>query len=229
MKLGTYVEILNFADNASELGAFYRKLGLNKVAEDVYSDGRYHLRVIQGKGETPTLRYYGCDVDALISAGLPVKDKTLTSPQGLKIELSDDMPPLQLPHDDVASAPETTRLGKFGELAVVVNDLEREAAFWEQCGYATLGKYTDPMPWGIWTDNMHIIGIHQYEAGIPFAITHFDPNMLDVNTQLVSEGIAVEVFDDDGTGSGNLSHGKFTAPNGQLFYLFTGDISREAP
>jgi hypothetical protein len=154
MKLGTYIEVLNYVDNTKTAGEYYTKLSLKSVADDVYSDGRYHLRLVQGDGDNPTLRYYGCDMDALKSSGLDIKNNMLSSPQGVQIELTSDAPPLTLPHDDVTVAPETTRLGKFGELSIFVDDLEAEGAFWEQCGYQVLGnKYSEPMPWGIWTDD----------------------------------------------------------------------------
>ena len=56
MSLGTYVEIINYVEDTAEAGAYFAKLGLNKVAKDVYTDGRYHLRIEKGTGDNPTLR-----------------------------------------------------------------------------------------------------------------------------------------------------------------------------
>ena len=175
MKLGTYVEVLNYVDDSAAAGAYYSKLGLVAVGDDVYTDGRYHLRLLIGEGENPSLRYYGSELDALKESGLELVDNTLTSPAGVKILLDAAPAPRQLPHDSVAKAPDITRLGKFGELSVMTDDLESEGAFWESAGYETLGKYTEPMPWGIWCDEMYLIGIHQYGMIEPFSITHFDP------------------------------------------------------
>ena len=161
-----------------------------------YTDGRYHLRLLIGEGENPSLRYYGSELDALKESGLELVDNTLTSPTGVKILLDAAPAPRQLPHDSVAKAPDITRLGKFGELSVMTDDLETEAAFWEAAGYETLGKYTEPMPWGIWCDEMYLIGIHQYGMIEPFSITHFDPNMKDVNAKLVEQGFELEPFMD---------------------------------
>lgn len=229
MKLGTYVEIVNYVDDTSTAGDYYTKLGLKPVATNVYTDGRYHLRLEQGDGATPTLRYYGADIDGLKASGLEINDNKLSSPEGVAIELVADAAPLSLPHSKIATAPDTTRLGKFGELSVFVSDLEVEGAFWESCGYDVLGqKHADPMPWGIWTDKMFLIGIHQYGMEEPFSITHFDPNMKDINEALADEGFEMQAFmenpDDD-----TLTHATLMTPYGLKFYMFTGDISEANP
>ncbi len=228
MKLGNYVEVLNYVHNTDAAGEYYSKLGLVAVGDDVYTDGRYHLHLLQGEGENPSLRYYGSDIDALAASGLEVADNALTSPTGVKILLAAGPAPRQLPHEGVAKAPDITRLGKFGELSVMTDDLEREAAFWEAAGYDTLGKYSEPMPWGIWSDDIYLIGIHQYGMIEPFSITHFDPNMKAVNEQLVAEGFELGAFMDSGDDS-DLSHATLMTPYGIKFYLFTGDISEAKP
>ncbi len=228
MKLGTYVEVLNYVDDTAAAGAYYSKLGLVAADDDVYTDGRYHLHLLTGGGENPSLRYYGSDIDALAAGGLEIVDNTLTSPTGVKILLDPAPAPRQLPHDDIAKAPDITRLGKFGELSVMTDDLETEGAFWEAAGYKTLGKYTQPMPWGIWCDDLYLIGIHQYGMIEPFSITHFDPNMKAVNEALVEEGFELGAFMEGGEGN-DLSHATLMTPFGIKFYLFTGDISEAKP
>ena len=113
MKLGTYVEVLNYVDDTAAAGAYYSKLGLSALGDDVYTDGRYHLRLLAGEGENPSLRYFGSDIDALKSSGLAISDNMLTSPTGVKILLDAKAPPRQLPHDNVAQAPDITRLGQI--------------------------------------------------------------------------------------------------------------------
>ncbi len=228
MKLGSYVEVLNFVDDTGAAGEYYSKLGLASVSDDVYTDGRYHLHLLTGEGENPSLRYFGSDIDALQASGLKVVDNALTSPTGVKILLDPAPAPRQLPHEDIAKAPDITRLGKFGELSVMTDDLEREAAFWEAAGYETLGKYDQPMPWGIWCDDMYLIGIHQYGMIEPFSITHFDPDMKAVNEQLTAEGFELGAFMDSGDAD-DLSHATLMSPYGIKFYLFTGDISEAKP
>lgn len=228
MKLGTYVETLNYVEDRAAAGAYYQKLGLVAVERDVYTDGRYHLHVLEGAGENPSLRYFGSDIAALAASGLDIANQSLTSPAGVKILLDAAPAPRGLPHDGVAKAPDITRLGKFGELSVMTDDLETEAAFWQAAGYTTLGKYSQPMPWGIWCDELYLIGIHQYGMIEPFSITHFAPNMKDVNAQLVAEGFQLEPFMDGGA-EDDLSHATLMTPFGIKFYLFTGDISEAKP
>ena len=148
MRLGNYVEILNYVQDTGAAGAYYEKLGLVALGDDVYTDGRYHLHLIHGSGPNPSLRYFGCDIEALRARGLDIVGDRLVSPAGITILLSSDPPPRELPHDSVAQAQDITRLGKFGELSAMIPDLEVECAFWEAAGYDVLGKYTMPAALG---------------------------------------------------------------------------------
>ncbi|MCY3779203.1 MAG: hypothetical protein OXG78_02750 [Chloroflexi bacterium] len=228
MRLGEYVEILNYVDDTAAAGAYYEKLGLAPLGGDVYTDGRYHLHLITGSGPNPSLRYFGSDLDALRESGLDIVDGTLTSPAGVHILLSADPPPRELPHDNVARAQDITRLGKFGELSAFIPDLEVECAFWEAAGYDVLGKYTMPSPWGIWCDKLFLIGLHQDDVDEPFAICHFAPDMKEVNGQLIAEGFDLQPFE-SGDLPADLTYQKLMTPFGILFYLFTGDISDANP
>ena len=228
MALGTYVEILNYVEDTAAAGDYYQRLGLAALGGDVYTDGRYHLHLLAGEGANPSLRYYGCDLAALRARGLPIKDGKLVSPAGLHILLSDEAPPRELPHDNVARAKDITRLGKFGELSAMIPDIEVEGAFWDAAGYEILGKYTQPQPWGIWCDKLFLIGLHQDDVDEPFAICHFAPDMKAVNESLLEEGFELTPFE-----MGDLppdpAYQRLMTPYGTLFYLFTGDISEAKP
>ena len=228
MALGTYVEILHYVEDTAAAGDYYARLGLAALGEDVYTDGRYHLHLLAGEGANPSLRYFGSDLAALSASGLDCADGSLTSPAGIRIQLSEDPPPRQLPHDNVARAQDITRLGKFGELSAMIPDLEVEAAFWEACGYDTLGKYTMPQPWGIFCDSHFLIGLHQDDIDEPFAICHFAPDMKEVNAQLIDEGFDLKPFE-SGDIPADLTYQRLMTPYGLLFYLFTGDISEAKP
>ena len=217
MALGTYVEILHYVNDLSGAGDYYQRLGLVALGDDVYTDGRYHLRLLAGPAAPTSLRYYGC-----------ASDGAMTSPAGITIQMSSEPPPRSLPHTNIASAPDITRLGKFGELSAMIADLEVECAFWEAAGYTTLGKYTAPQPWGIWCDKLFLIGLHQAESADGFAICHFAPDMKTVNAQLLAEGFDLQPFE-SGLPPDDLSYRKLLTPYGQLFYLFTGDISEAKP
>ena len=218
MALGPYVEILHYVDDLSAAGDYYQRLGLVALGDDVYTDGRYHLHLLAGSVAPVSLRYYGC-----------ANDGEMASPAGIRIHLSSQPPPRRLPHDDtIVRAPDITRLGKFGELSAMIPDLEVECAFWEAAGYAALGKYTEPQPWGIWSDQLFLIGLHQSESEDGFAICHFAPDMKAVNAQLLAEGFDLQPFE-TGLPPKDLSYRKLLTPYGQLFYLFTGDISEAKP
>jgi len=228
MPLGPYVEIINYVDDPAAAGDTYQKLGLNQTADNVYTDGRYHLRVVNGEGANPALRYYGVDLDAVKARGLTVTDNQLKSPRGVTVELFTEAPPLNLPHSDVMRAPATSRLGKFGEFSTFVHDLPTEQAFWEQCDFATNGVQNEPYNWGIWTDDLMLIGLHERDIDQPFTITHFDPNMKAVNNALKADGFAVQPIPEV-EDKNDLSYTTLMTPFGVQFYLFTGDVTPENP
>jgi len=228
VKLGSYVEILHYVADTAVAGAYYQRLGLASLGDDVYTDGRYHLHLLAGEGPNPSLRYFGADIDALQAGGLDIADGRLSSPAGIHILLSSDAPPRHLPHDNVARAPDITRLGKFGEVSAFIPDINVECTFWEAAGYETLGRYQQPTPWGIWHDQLMLIGLHQEDVDEPFAICHFSPDMKEVNGQLKAEGFDLQPFDTSGDPD-DLSWQKLMTPYGLMFYLFTGDISDAQP
>ena len=229
MKLGSYVEILHYVDEPTEAGDYYQRLGLVALGDHVYTDGRYHLHLVQGEGSNPSLRYYGSDIDAHKAGGLDFTDDRLISPAGINILLSSEAPPRELPHDNVAKAPDITRLGKFGEVSAFIPDINVECAFWEAAGYNTLGRYEQPSPWGIWQDRLMLIGLHQEaDSDEPFAICHFSPDMKEVNGQLKAEGFDLQPFDTSGDPD-DLTWQKLMTPYRLMFYLFTGDISEAQP
>ncbi|MCY3917273.1 MAG: hypothetical protein OXG49_14795 [Chloroflexi bacterium] len=228
MKLGSYVEILHYVADTNAAGDYYQRLGLAPLGDDVYTDGRYHLHLLDGAGPNPSLRYFGSDIEALRAEGLDIVDDRLVSPAGIHILLSSDAPPRQLPHDNVARAPDITRLGKFGEVSAFIPDINVERAFWEAAGYETLGRYAQPSPWGIWLDQLMLIGLHQDDVDEPFAICHFSPDMKEVNGQLKAEGFDLQPFDTS-SAPDDLSWQKLMTPFGLMFYLFTGDISEAQP
>jgi len=227
MPLGSYVEVLHYVPQLAEAGAYYEKLGLVALGDAVYTDGRYHLQLIEGSARNPSLRYFGTDLAALAESGLKLGDGALESPAGIRIQLCAAPAPRALPHDNIATAPDITRLGKFGELSAFIPDLKVEAAFWEQAGYSALGQYQQPSPWGIWHDRLFLIGLHEQDIDEPFALCHFRPDMAQINRELLAEGFDLQPF--DGSDPEDLSYRKLMTPYGLLFYLFTGDISDAQP
>ena len=228
MKLGTYVEVLNYVDDSAAAGAYYSKLGLVAVGDDVYTDGRYHLRLLIGEGENPSLRYYGSELDALKESGLELVDNTLTSPTGVKILLDAAPAPRQLPHDSVAKAPDITRLGKFGELSVMTDDLDTGRRF------LGISRLRDARQ----VHRAHALG-HLVRRDVPDrhpsvrhdrALFHhaLRSQMKEVNAKLVEEGFELEPFMDSPDES-DLTHSTLMTPYGIKFYLFTGDISEAKP
>ena len=54
-----------------------------------------------------------------------------------------------------------SKCGKFGEFSINVDNFQEAADFWSQLGFDSTYQSKEPYPWGIFTDGMIILGIHQ--------------------------------------------------------------------
>jgi catechol 2,3-dioxygenase-like lactoylglutathione lyase family enzyme len=121
-----------------------------------------------------------------------------------------------------------TKCGTFGEFATSVDDYEAAAEFWRNLGFTVLHESGEPYPWGILGDEMIVLGLHQAgDSSSEFAfsgpaLTYFAGDMADRIAELKLEGIgfASEMADENGQVNNATLHG----PDGELFFLFHGEI-----
>ncbi len=237
MALGTYVELIVAVADTTAARAFYEQLGFRPVAEAVLTDGSYNLRLQAGDFASPTLHYAGVDLATLRAAGLALTEAgqgqaRLTSPNGVPILLSAAESPVPMPPGDVRSRTSLSQLGMFGEFSIGVADLASARAFWEQLGFTAPETYSEPYPWGIFIDDLFVVGLHQYRAEMqldpdnPISrkphLTYFAADMADRIAELRARGVPlVELPSAEPGPAGNA---RMIGPGDQPFWLFSAAL-----
>jgi hypothetical protein len=101
--------------------------------------------------------------------------------------------------------------GMFGEFAQPVADLDIAAGWYAQLGFKQITRYTAPYPWGIYTDGLAVVGLHQTTNFTQPAITFFAADMQQKLAALKGLGLPVN-------GEKNET---ITTPEGQKLNLFS--------
>ena len=228
MKLGQVVQIVVGIQNLAESATFYETLGFEKLAEnDVpwpwqqLTDGQNLLLLNQDGNQYIGLNYFSPNVPELVAQmeGMGVEflqkqevDGRLqmaifSDSDGLMVGLINQNPDgMQLPDGEPI-----THCGKFGEFALGVADFYKASNFWQQFGFEQMYASSDPYPWGIFSDGMIVLGLHQTdEFGGP-CMTYFAPDMPQRITKLESKGLLIE-------------NGVLEAPGGETLFLFEGEV-----
>jgi catechol 2,3-dioxygenase-like lactoylglutathione lyase family enzyme len=217
MKLGNYVEVRIAVDELAGALALLEKVGMKKVADTVVTDGGLNIGLQTEPLAQPTLVYYGAD-----------KAETLSAPNGVQIIRKTEAAPAPMPEGDIMSRVPLSRLGKFGEYAIPTDDFEASAKFWEERGFNRLHADNNPYPWGIFADDLTVIGLHQVDpaSGQPTFdephITYFAGDMADRIATLKGEGL--QVRDVEPLEEGQVVNAVMTGPGNQLIFLFKGEI-----
>jgi catechol 2,3-dioxygenase-like lactoylglutathione lyase family enzyme/predicted enzyme related to lactoylglutathione lyase len=228
MKLGDVVQIAIGVPDIAESAVFYEKLGFEKLAENElpwpwkqYSDGQNLWLLNQDGNRYIGLNYFSADaaekVKAMEALGVPFMLKQeedgrlqmaiFADSDGLMVGLI-NQPPLDMP---LPAGEPLTHCGKFGEFALGVADFTAASHFWRQFGFAQLYASSDPYPWGIFSDGLMILGLHQTDEFQGPCPTYFAPDMPDRIEQLQEKGLTIE-------------NGILKAPGGETLFLFTGEI-----
>jgi catechol 2,3-dioxygenase-like lactoylglutathione lyase family enzyme len=110
--------------------------------------------------------------------------------------------------------------GKLGEIAIPVSNLDSARVFYEALGFETSGVYRKPYPWGIFSDGLMAVGLHQNSEFTEPALTYFSPNPAEHIERLKAAGL--EVIDlSDRLGPGNAI---VMSPQGYPVNIFMGDL-----
>jgi catechol 2,3-dioxygenase-like lactoylglutathione lyase family enzyme len=217
MKLGTYVEVRIAVDDMAAALAWLEQVGMKKVADTVVTDGGLNIGLQTEPLTQPTLVYYGAD-----------KVETLNAPNNVQIVRKAETAPAPMPEGDIMSRQPVSRLGKFGEYAIPTGDFEASAKFWEAHGFNRLHADSNPYPWGIFADDLTVIGLHQVDptSGQPTFdephITYFAGDMADRIATLKGEGLPVR--DVEPLEDGQVVNAVMTGPGNQPIFLFNGEI-----
>jgi hypothetical protein len=105
----------------------------------------------------------------------------------------------------------SSHCGKFGEFALGVADFHKAASFWSNFGFEQRYASGDPYPWGIFSDGLMVLGLHQTDEFQGPCITYFAPDMPKRIKELQAKGLAIQ-------------DGILKAPAGETLFLFEGEI-----
>ncbi len=244
MKLGSIVQInIGVTDLAHSLN-FYKTLGYQKLDQNTkpypwaqLTDGQNLLLLNQDGNRYLGLGYFSADaaerVAAMEKMGIEFVQKQeqngrlfmaiFSGPGRLAVGLINH-DPTEMPQP---TGEPLSICGKFGEFSINVDHFQEAADFWTKLGFDCTYQSKQPYPWGIFTDSMIVLGIHQtpneeeYRFDGP-AITYFSPDMADRIANLKEKGIsfAKEIADD----SGLVSNAIIAGPDGEELFLFNGEI-----
>ena len=225
MKLGDYVEIQAAVDDPAAAQAFYEGLGFAPVDEDVVTDGTLNIRLRPAAGGV-TLAYRGGDRAALaaLDPGLAADGETAAflAEGGLQVTVTAAAGPVPMPEGAPLAATPRSRLGKFGELALPVADAAAAGAFWGRFGFAPLFTAADPYPWGIYSDGLVVLGLHQTRDFAVPHLTYFAADMAGRLAALTAAGLDTRPVPPEV--DGRVANAAFTGPGGLHFFLFVGEI-----
>lgn len=226
MPLGNNLEItLTVADMPTAI-AYYEKLGFQKIADHALTDGSYNLRLVTDGSAEPTLTYYGVDFDDVRAAGIPVKTTTNTAstmtPDGLRLSVCSGDSDLPMPDGTPTTRTPLSNLGKFGEFAMKVKKYKKSAKFWSRLGYKELHQADIPYTYGILSDGLFVLGLHEGLDNFGPFITYFAGDMPDRIANVQQLGIDVISLSTDE--NGKCTGAQFTGIAGEQYLLFTGEI-----
>lgn len=221
-----------------KLGYTVENKGKSPVRWTEICDGSLHIILVEGKDEYLGLTYVSDDIhssiDQLKTAGLkPILTVgTEEEPrqiiaqlrQGMLVSINQSRPDLDYKYvsktlmdiDYASMNPDdfpNKLCGIFGELALNIDDMDKEIQFWKEIGFEVGERYEEPYPWAIVTDGLFIIGLHQTDEFDKPALTYFAPDMEDKLRALAESGIDLKNIDNENTGT-------IDTPEGQRFFLF---------
>jgi predicted enzyme related to lactoylglutathione lyase len=240
MKLGYAFEIAITTQDLDRSAEFYERLGYQKLndassaaSDKLLTDGLIRLRLRQGSTWKASLVYYAESVkeaaEQLEKLGVKIVEKSdtgdqmpavsFTDPNGLEVTLVQlEQSRLVLPSGEPVSS-----AGKFGELSIETEDLERSLDFWTKLGFEpTQYMPNPPDTWGSIADGLLMLGLYK-KGHLPHmistpTITYFEEDMPERIRKLKAEGMAF-VQEMPGAG-GETGHAIAQAPEGQLIFLF---------
>jgi catechol 2,3-dioxygenase-like lactoylglutathione lyase family enzyme len=241
MKLGDVVQISIGVSDLAESVLFYEKLGFSQIAANQepwpwaqFSDGRNLILLNQDGNQYLGLNYFSTNVAEKVAEieGAGVSFLTKQQQNGrIQTAIFADQNGLivGLINHEAAEMPHPTgfplcHCGKFGELAVAVNDFGAPAAFWQQFGFEPNHTSNEPYPWGIFSDGRMVLGFHEtteFGQNSP-ALTYFAPDMPQRIERVRKAGIifASEVADKAGVVREVILNG----PGGEAIFMFEGEV-----
>jgi hypothetical protein len=106
-----------------------------------------------------------------------------------------------------------SKCGIFGEFSIPVKDRAASAAFWQKLGFQKMFESDAPYPWGIYSDGVTVLGIHQTTEFKETALSFFSKDSKDRIAALKDEGFLFLVDLDP-------MNSVLKSPDGQMIFVF---------
>ncbi len=242
MKLGNFAEFSLSVKDIKAAQKFYESLDFKttKATPADYptaavTDGSVVLALHQAEFKSPTITYFGSavagclrtlqenNIDAKV---LKRKDGKAAEIEfadinGQRVVLKAQAPEqregvsfeMMTPAGPKGKEKHYSKCGMFGEFSIAVKDRAASAAFWQKLGFQNLHESDAPYPWGIYSDGVTVLGIHQTTEFKETALAFFSKDSKDRIVALKKEGFQFLV-DLDPTNS------VLKSPDGQMIFIF---------
>lgn len=242
VKLGSFVEFDLAVTEVQAAQAFYEKLGFKAVAAAkadhpvaAVTDGNVVLTLHQAEFVSPTITYYGADLAAGMSllqengaAATILKKKNgavteveFTGPGGQRVVLKSEAPvarpgvgfEMMTPAGPAGKGKHYSKIGVFGEFSMAVKERAAAAAFWQKLGFQKMHESDIPYPWGIYSDSVTVLGLHQTTEFRETALSFFSKDSQDRILKLKGEGFTFVIEMDP-------TNAVMQSPDGQMIFVF---------
>ncbi|MFT7589587.1 MAG: catechol 2,3-dioxygenase-like lactoylglutathione lyase family enzyme [Limisphaerales bacterium] len=236
--LGVQVTVAIGVEDLKANQIFYQKLGFKVVFSDntpypisVLTDGSMYITLNQDGQTYFGLTYFSPSIKAR-------KAKLKALDLSFEMETEGNMPMVVIvdPDEKIGIALAQALIpgldpipiksegacGTFGEIAVPVANLDTAAVWYESIGFTEISKYEKPYPWGLYSDGMMVIGLHQSPHFSAPAITYFSPSSTAEIKRV--QALGLDVKDAMPMGGDEIINGVVKSPAGWPVFLFKGNF-----
>ena len=242
VKLGQFVEFDLAVKDFGAAQKYYEGLGFKNTtaAKADYpvaalTDGNVVLALHQTEFPSPTITYYGSNLPECLNAlqangakpallkngNGKVSEVEFFDLDGQRILLKAQAPvsrlgvgfELMTPAGPQNKEKHYSKIGTFGEFSIAVKDRAASAAFWQKFGFEKFHESNSPYPWGIYSDGLTVLGLHQTTEFKEPALSFFSKDSKDRIIALKKSGFSF-VADIDPANS------VLKSPDGQMIFVF---------
>lgn len=242
VKLGQFVEFDLAVKDVKAAQNYYESLGFKSTKAApadrptaAVTDGSVVLVLHQADFKSPTITYFGSVVTECLRAlrenGIEATILKRENGKATEVEFMDmngqrvvlkAQAPVQrqgvsfelmTPAGPTGKEKHYSKCGIFGEFSIPVKDRAASAAFWQKLGFKNMHESDAPYPWGIYSDGVTVLGLHQTTEFKEVALSFFAKDSKDRIAALKKEGF--QFFADlDPTNS------VLKSPDGQMIFVF---------
>jgi predicted lactoylglutathione lyase len=242
VKLGQFVEFDLAVKDLKAAQKYYESLGFKSTKAApadhptaAVTDGSVVLALHQADFQSPTITYFGSAVaeclQTLRDNGIDIKILKRENGKATEVEFTDmngqrfvlkAQAPVQrdgvsfemmTPAGPTGKDKHFSKCGMFGEFSIAVKDRAASAAFWQKLGFQNMHESDAPYPWGIYSDGVTVLGIHQTTEFKDVALSFFAKDSKERIAALKKEGFQFLVDLDP-------TNAVLKSPDGQMIFVF---------